>query len=127
MKGERKKILLVDDEYTVLCLMREVLVGEGYEVITATNGLDEIKKIKEAKPDLVIVDVMMPYLDGYHMVYRIINEEWVEKLPQFIIISVRPGMLDKGFGERIGAHAYLSKPFRGEKLVQLVWDSIGSA
>ncbi len=121
-----KKILVVDDEETFLYLIKEVLAGEGYEVITATNGLDGIEKTKEEKPDLVLVDVMMPFLDGYHMIHKIINEEYLEKLPLFIILSVRPKVLDKGLSERIGAYAYLSKPFRTEKLIQLVGETIGS-
>ncbi len=126
MKNTKKKILVIDDEETIQYLVKDVLAEKGYEVIAAGNGLEGIKKTIEEKPDLVIVDIMMPYLDGYHMIYKMINEEYVEKLPAFMILSVRSKTLDKNLGERIGAYTYLSKPFKSEELVQLVERAIGA-
>lgn len=119
-----EKILIVDDEESIRKLVSEVLADEGYEVITASDGFKGIKKIKEETPELVIVDIMMPNLNGYKMIYDIINEENMEKTPYFIILSVRSSEVDKGLGERLGACAYLEKPFKREELVKLVKEAL---
>ena len=120
MAETKKKIIVVDDEKSIRDLVREVLEEEGYEVDTAINGIDGIKKIKELVPDLVIVDIMMPLMNGYHMVNELVNDEDINKLPEFLILTVRSKKLDNGLGERIGACVYLEKPFRREILVRLV-------
>ncbi len=115
-----KKVLIVDDDKTILGLLKETLEDGGYEVVIAGNGIEGINKVKKEKPELVIVDIMMPHINGYQMIFKIINEELLEKIPPFIILTVRSKELDKGISEKIGAHAYLTKPVSSDELLSVV-------
>ncbi len=115
-----KKVLVVDDDKIILNLLKETLEDEGYEVIIANNGMEGINKVKKEKPEIVIVDIMMPHVNGYQMIFSIINEELLEEIPSFIILTARAKELDKGLSERIGAHAYLTKPFKRDELLSTV-------
>jgi len=66
-----KKIMVVDDEPDITYLLKEILNGEGFDVVVANSGLEALKKIKKEKPDLVLLDVMMPELDGWETCRRI--------------------------------------------------------
>jgi len=101
------KILLVDDESKILKIAEHCLAREGYEVITALDGNQAIEQFHRQEPDLVILDLMLPHVDGFQ-VCRTIRE--TSSTP-IIILSVRNEEIDKILGFNLGIDDYLSKPF----------------
>ncbi|MDP4126176.1 MAG: response regulator transcription factor [Bacillota bacterium] len=101
------KVLVVDDEPKILKIVEHCLIREGYEVITALDGSQAIEQFHRQEPDLVILDLMLPHVDGFQ-VCRTIRE--TSSIP-IIILSVRNEELDKILGFNLGVDDYLSKPF----------------
>jgi len=104
-----RKILVIEDDPATLRLVDYSLKQEGYEVITAANGLDGIRKAMGESPDLVILDVMLPGLDGFEICYRLRAEPATAKLP-ILMFSAKAQEIDKDTGMRVGADDYLTKP-----------------
>lgn len=104
-----KKILIIEDDPATLRLVDYSLKQEGYQTITATNGLDGIRKALSELPDLVILDVMLPGMDGFEICYRLRSEPSTEKLP-ILMFSAKAQEIDKETGARVGADDYLTKP-----------------
>ena len=108
-----KRILIVDDDKTTLIWMSEALLKKGYEVDVAINGIAALQKIKTQKPDLVITDVLMPEMDGFHLFKELKkNKETAQIL--ILVQSVRKSMED-AFAA-IGVRDFLLKPFKPEDL-----------
>lgn len=110
------KILVVDDEASVRSLVRSYLVREGYDVIEAENGADALKRARTEHPDLVVLDLMIPEIDGLE-VCRILRSE----MDIFILmLTARTEETDKLLGLGLGADDYLTKPFSPRELVARV-------
>lgn len=116
---ERKKILIVDDEKDVVTALQFTLETEGYECITAYEGLEALKKAREKKPDLIILDVMMPNLDGFH-VSKFLKFDGRYKHIPIIMLTARTQEKDKKLGEETGAKYYITKPFEMDDLVNKI-------
>jgi CheY-like chemotaxis protein len=99
-----KKILVVEDEESLRLLYEEELVGEGYEVITAGNGKEAILQLQEEKPDLVVLDIVMPVMDGIETLGRILGKE--RKIP-IILNTSYPGYREDFMSW--AADAYIAK------------------
>jgi two-component system KDP operon response regulator KdpE len=110
------KILIVDDEPTVLELVRRNLEREGYQVVAAGNGQEGMRMMYAERPDLVILDVMMPRLDGWQICQRI---RGMSDVP-IIMLTARKQEEDIVKGLGLGADDYLTKPFRRGELVARV-------
>jgi len=105
-----KRILLVDDEEDILRVMVHLLESRGYEVISAADGLDGLEKAKHGNPDLIILDVMLPKMDGYKVCKMLkLNEEY-KKIP-VILLTARMEESTKELAEELQYDAYLTKPF----------------
>jgi len=111
-----KKILVVDDEKPISDIVKYNLVQEGYEVITAFDGQEAIEKVHEHKPDLILLDLMLPKKDGLE-VSREIRKDY--DMP-IIIISAKDSEIDKVLGLELGADDYVTKPFSNRELVARV-------
>src|SRR5437764_5440446 len=109
-------VLVVDDERNVTQLVRMYLTNEGYHVETASNGNDALEKAKTAKPDLVVLDLMMPGIDGWEVCRRLRSEG---ELP-ISMPTARGDDVDKIVGLELGADDYLTKPFNPRELVARV-------
>lgn len=109
-------ILIADDEKTVRQLLELVLQGQGYEVIAAANGNHLIRLAQEFIPDLVLVDLMMPELDGYEAIRQLRNDRRTAHIP-LIILSARSSPNDVVTGFQIGADDYVTKPFNVPELL----------
>ena len=107
------KILIVDDEQGIRDVLREYLELDGYEVGEAVDGMDAIKQAKAGDYDLIIMDVMMPKLDGYSAVKEIKKDKDVP----VIMLSARSEEYDKLFGFEIGVDDYVTKPFSPKDVV----------
>lgn len=114
-----KKILIVDDSPTELFVVGELLTKNGYQVITAPNGEEGIAKAKAELPDLVIMDVVMPGLNGYQATRTLTRDEVTKNIP--VIVCTSKGQeTDKIWGLRQGALDYLVKPVKPEELLQKI-------
>ncbi len=111
---EKKLILAVDDEESILDLLKFNIEKEGYSVETATNGEDGFKKAMELKPDVIILDVMLPKQDGLTVCRRLRQENVNTPI---IMLSARSEEIDKIIGLEIGADDYMTKPFSTRELV----------
>nr|WP_211091388.1 response regulator [Pseudothauera rhizosphaerae] len=104
-----KKILVVDDSPTERLALTEMLVKHGYQVVTAENGEDAITKAKAELPDLILMDVVMPGINGYQATRTISREEATRTIP--IIMCTSKGLeTDRIWGMRQGAYDYMVKP-----------------
>lgn len=110
------KILVCDDESLIRNVIKEYLVIERYEVIEAENGVEAIELAKNNSIDLVIMDIMMPKMDGYQAVKEI---KKIQDVP-FIMLTARSEEFDKLLGFEIGADDYVTKPFSPKELVARV-------
>ncbi|MCP4650434.1 MAG: response regulator [PVC group bacterium] len=117
-----KKILVVDDEVHVLKLLESRLRANGYEVITASDGEEGLQKVSSENPDLIILDVVMPKMDGYTFVRKIKYDTSIRTIP--IIILTAKNELKELF-ELEGAKDYIVKPFKTEELLTKVKENLG--
>lgn len=114
-----KKILVVDDEPGVVEIVRVNLEWEGYEICEAFNGQEGWNRVRSEKPDLVILDVMMPEMSGLELLERIKAEPGVCDIP-VVMLTVRARDVDVAQALEKGAVEYLIKPFDPLDLVQVV-------
>jgi DNA-binding response OmpR family regulator len=109
-------ILIVDDERNVSQLSRMYLVADGFRVETVSNGKDALERVRSSRPDLVVLDLMMPGMDGWEVCRRL---RAAGDIP-IIILTARTDDVDKIVGLEIGADDYLTKPFNPRELVARV-------
>ncbi len=114
-----KKILAVDDERHIVRLVQINLVKEGYEVVTASNGREAIEKAKEYKPDLIVMDVMMPEMDGFEALEKMKADPELMAIP-VIMLTAKAQDADVFSGWQKGADLYLTKPFNPSELLTFV-------
>lgn len=114
-----KKVLIIEDDPAISRLVDFSLKREGYETATANNGLDGIRKAKYEVPDLVILDVMLPGMDGFEICHRLRTESDTEKLP-ILMFSAKAQEIDKTTGMKVGADDYLPKPAAPEEIIKRV-------
>jgi len=113
------KILVVDDDPGVLRLLEYVLSHEGYQVLTASNGMEGLRVAQEAGPDLVVLDVMLPGIDGFEVCHRLRSGAGTAAVP-VLMLSAKGQETDKDTGVRVGADEYLTKPVDRVELLQAV-------
>src|SRR5689334_11397682 len=116
---KKGKILVVDDEVYIVHILDFSLGMEGYEVITALDGEDALAKAAEHKPDLVVLDIMMPKMDGYEACKRLKSEAATRHIP-VILLSAKGRNVDQKTGFEVGADDYITKPFSPRKLVERI-------
>lgn len=114
-----KKILVIDDSPTERHVIVEILNRGNYQIITAETGEEGIEKARSEQPDLIIMDVVMPGLNGYQATRTLTRDESTKHIP--IIVCTSKGQeTDKIWGLRQGAHDYLTKPVNGEELLMKI-------
>ena len=113
------KILVVDDEIYIVHILDFSLGMEGYEVVTALDGEQALHKVKSDKPDLVVLDIMMPKLDGYETCKILKNDPETKNIP-VILLSAKGRNVDQKMGFQVGADDYITKPFSPRKLVERI-------
>ncbi len=123
MAEETKKILVVDDEPDVASLLTLLLKSQGYEVASAADGQEALEKARSGKPDLILLDVMLPKLDGYKVARMLKFDENFRHIP-IIMLTAKIQEKDKQTGLEMGADAYVSKPFNTPQLLDLVKDTL---
>jgi two-component system, OmpR family, alkaline phosphatase synthesis response regulator PhoP len=113
-----KKILVVDDDTTVTTLLNGLLSTEGYAVLVAHDGLDAMVQVRKNVPDLIILDVMMPEINGYDVCKDLKFDERFKSIP-IIIITSRPQELDPRIGLLMGID-YMQKPIDTKLLLEKI-------
>lgn len=114
-----KKILIVDDEADIIEILQFVLEAQGYECITAMDGEEGLRLAKELLPDLIILDVMMPKINGYK-ISRLLKYDAKYKNIPILMITARSQEEDKNIGEETGVDEYITKPFQVDYVLQKV-------
>ena len=122
---EKKKILLVEDERDLVETMVFQLKAAGYEVIVAYDGLDGLEKAKKEKIDLMILDLMLPKMDGYKVCALLKKDSRYSKIP-IMLFTARAQDSDLKMGEEAGADAYVVKPFDSKALLVKIRELIDS-
>lgn len=119
----KKKILIIEDTEFMTKLISDVLRKVGYEVVSASNGPEGIQKVREEKPDLVLLDVVMPGMDGFE-VCKILRDDESNNLMPIIMLTAQENEDDKLEGLEIGADDYIIKPFNSRELVSRVRNTL---
>ncbi|MEK7389456.1 MAG: response regulator [Elusimicrobiota bacterium] len=113
--ADKKRILVADDDPDLLDLLKMDLTHQGYDVLVAADGKDALQTALNEKLDLILLDVMMPYIDGYHVAYELTNKLGA-KAPRIMIMTSRDTVKEKGIALMSGAAEVLQKPFEMVKL-----------
>ncbi len=113
------KILVVDDSPSEMAKFRDILSRNQHEVIEALNGEEGIRKATELQPDVILMDVVMPEMNGFQATRQITKNAATSHIP-VVIISTKNQETDRVWGKRQGAKDYLSKPVTEEELLQVI-------
>ena len=106
----RKRILIADDEPDIITLLVSILKSEDYDVITASDGAEALMAIKTSHPDVVILDIMMPKLDGMQVLQKVREDAEISSIP-VIMLTAKASDKDILSGYKYGANYYIPKPF----------------
>lgn len=117
--SKKLKVLVVDDEPNILMSLEFLMRKNGYEVFIARNGAEAIELVKQQQPDVLVLDIMMPEVDGYE-VCRYIRQQESLKGTKVIFLSAKSKEADIEKGYAAGADLYLTKPFSTRELMQRI-------
>ena len=112
----KSKVLVVDDEPSISRTLSYRLRASGFEVFVANDGVEGLESVYANSPDLVILDIMMPRMNGYEVCQRLRIDPHFKNLP-VIMLTAKAQKLDQKWGTRIGANAYMTKPFDSKELI----------
>ncbi|RNC70093.1 MAG: response regulator [Desulfuromonadales bacterium] len=115
----KKKILIVEDEESLLKLESILLTSRGYEVSGAVDGVAAMEKMTTERPDLVILDIMLPGMDGFEVCRRIKGNPATAHIP-VIMLTAKKSSQDRDRGLASGASAYMTKPFKSAKIMEVI-------
>jgi CheY-like chemotaxis protein len=114
-----KTILIVEDEPKNMTLTRDLLKISGYETIEAVDGKQGVEKAKSAKPNLILMDIMMPKMDGYSACREIKADQSTKNIPVVMLTAVGYD-LNKKLAKQMGADGYVTKPFSRQQLIDAI-------
>ena len=119
-----KTVLIVDDELSILVPLQFLMEKEGYTAKLAQSGKEAIEKISAVCPDLVLLDIMLPDLDGYE-IYQMIRQRAEWESIRIIFLTAKNRDTDMARGLAMGADAYITKPFSNTQLIEKIRELIG--
>jgi CheY-like chemotaxis protein len=120
-----KKVLVIDDEPSMHRLIEFILEDEGFQLVEPKAHDEAARSAKKGKPDVIILDIMMPEVNGFDVLKMLKEDEDTRNIP-VIILSVRSMQADKDRAMSLGANNYLTKPFEPARLVKAVNEAVGS-
>jgi CheY-like chemotaxis protein len=112
-------VLVVDDEPQVVWVLQFSLESEGYETYTANNGVEALDRIAEHHPQLMVLDVMMPRMDGWTILERLLELPREER-PRVVMVTALASLRDRAKAAELGADAYVPKPFDVDELLDVL-------
>lgn len=113
----KKRILVVDDDTKLAKAIQIRLEQADYEVLTAFDGMEALEKARKERPDLVILDIMLPKIDGYKVCAMLKSD--MKNLP-VIMLTAKAGKSDDTLGLNVGADAYITKPYETQQLLETI-------
>ncbi|MCX5726370.1 MAG: response regulator [Candidatus Saganbacteria bacterium] len=114
-----KKILIVDDDPAVLELLKFAVESEKYSAVLAKDGKEALELTREERPDLILLDIMLPYIDGYNVLESLRKDKNLKILP-IIVVSAKIREVDINFGLQLGANYYMTKPLDLDLLIERI-------
>lgn len=121
-----ERVLVVDDEPDVLLLCRLNLEQQGFDVLEASNGRSALELLREERPDVMVLDLMMPGMNGYEVLETIRADELLRQTP-ILVLTAKSLQADRERTAEMGAAAFLTKPFLPSELCELVRSLAGPA
>jgi len=118
-------ILIVDDSRTVVAAFTKVLKQAGFKIIAATDGIDGVALAKTEQPDLILMDIVMPRLNGYQATRQIRKNESTAHIP-IIIVSGEQQATEQFWGKRVGANGFLTKPVNRGRFFAQIFETLGN-
>jgi len=116
-------IMVVDDSLTVRKITSRMLIRAGYKVVTATDGVDALEKLEEFTPDVMLLDIEMPRMDGFTLVRELRRDPKMQNLP-IIMITSRTADKHRDYAMQLGVNTYLGKPYQEDELLQKIADFV---
>lgn len=122
---QKKHVLIVEDEESLLKLETILLTVKGYEVTGSSNGNDALAKLSSTSFDLVLLDIMLPDVDGFEICQRIRNNPATSSIP-VVMLTAKKSEADQERGIACGANAYLTKPFKSAMIIDVIEDLLNT-
>lgn len=116
---EQRKILIVEDEESLLKLESILLTTRGYNVTGVSDGLTALREVEENRPDLVLLDIMMPGIDGFEVCRRLKENTKTKSIP-VVMLTAKKSSADQARGVEVGADAYVTKPFKSGRIIEII-------
>ncbi|HEY74970.1 MAG TPA: response regulator transcription factor [Thermoflexia bacterium] len=125
MAEERRKVVCIEDEPEMIDLIRLILSRKGFELIGAVGGREGLETVRRVKPDLVLLDLMMPDMDGWEVYQQMKADEELKDIP-VIVVTAKAQSIDKVLGLHIAkVDDYITKPFGPQELLESVYRILG--
>lgn len=116
---DQRRILIVEDEESLLKLESILLSTRGYKVTGVSDGLAALREIEQNRPDLILLDIMMPGIDGFEVCRRVKENPDTRSIP-VVMLTAKKSFADQTRGVEVGADAYLTKPFKSGKIIEII-------
>ena len=124
--AEKQRILLVDDEPSIVKMVGKRLEVEGFEVLIGTDGQEGLEKARAEHPNLIVLDLMLPKLNGYEICTMLKQDTRYQGIP-IILFTAKAQEKDEKLGMECGANAYVRKPFRAQELLEKIRALLGAS
>src|SRR5690606_29895364 len=126
VQGKRAQpiVMVVDDSLTVRRVTQRLLAREGYQVVLAKDGVDALEHLQSVTPDVMLVDIEMPRMDGFDLTRNIRDDERTRGIP-IIMITSRTAAKHRNFAMELGVNEYLGKPYQEDVLLELIAGFVG--
>lgn len=115
-----KKIVYIEDDLEMTYLIKMILERRGYEIISTNNGLEGFDLVTSENPDIILLDLMMPDIDGWDIYHQLKSNDQTEKIP-VVVISAKAQPIDKVLGLQVAkVNNYIAKPFKPQELIEVI-------
>lgn len=121
---EKNRILVVEDEESLLKLESILFTSKGYQVTGVRGGKEALASIAEQAPDLIVLDLMLPDMDGFEVCRHIKENEATRAIP-VVMLTAKKSSRDLEHGKQVGADAYITKPFKSVKVLEVIEELLG--
>jgi DNA-binding response OmpR family regulator len=121
---EKKRILIVEDEESLLKLESILLTSKGYRVTGVMDGMSALDEVRRNRPDLVILDIMLPKMDGFEVCRQLKGDPCTALIP-VVMLTAKKNSQDMVTGQQAGCDAYITKPFKSSKVLETIQHFLG--